>query len=186
MAKIKAKYTIRNAFGELLNERPYHEITVKEIVEKAGVTRQIFYYYFNSIIELLEFFEEETVDGILKDNKKVGNLSESYELFFKAMLDRKNLILNLNYSESKGVLRDALERMARHLYSRILTNAFDRTKISNREREFLTGYYTYGFASVLYEWVQKGMNQDYGYIVKNLTVLIDDSLPDVVRKFEEL
>ena len=186
MAKVKAKDAIRISFGEILNEKPYHQITVKEIVMEAGVTRQIFYYYFSSMIELLEYFEDGTVDIILKEKKKMKKLSDAYDLFFRVMIEKSNLIKNLNYSESKGVLRDALERMAKHLYSRILTDVFDKTRVSNRDREFLIGYYTYGFASILYEWVQKGMDPNYQYLVKNLSALVDDSLPEVVKRFEEL
>lgn len=45
---------IINAFWQLLDEKPYNKITVKNIVERCQVNRNTFYYHFHDIPELLE------------------------------------------------------------------------------------------------------------------------------------
>ena len=43
-----AKERIEQAFWELLEEKPFHSITVKDLIKHAGVNRNTFYYHFES------------------------------------------------------------------------------------------------------------------------------------------
>ena len=49
-----AKEVIVEAFLQLLHERSFKELSVKEIVHKAGVSRSTFYLHFTDTFELLE------------------------------------------------------------------------------------------------------------------------------------
>ena len=40
---------IKESFIKLLNDKPLHQITVKDIVEDCGVNRNTFYYHFTDI-----------------------------------------------------------------------------------------------------------------------------------------
>ena len=52
---------IVDAFVSLLNEHPLDKITVKNIIDKCGVNRSTFYYYFEDIYDLInKIFEYET------------------------------------------------------------------------------------------------------------------------------
>ena len=55
------KKAIIDAFTELIGERPFDKITVKDIVTRCGVNRNTFYYYFEDIYALVdELFQLET------------------------------------------------------------------------------------------------------------------------------
>ena len=61
------KKAIIDAFIELIGERPFDKITVKDIVTRCGVNRNTFYYYFEDIYALVdELFKIET-QNILGD-----------------------------------------------------------------------------------------------------------------------
>ena len=185
MARLRAKEAIRIAFGKILKEKPYHQITVKDIADEAKVTRQIFYYYFKNMIELLEFYAEEEAKVLLEEKKKEKTLEEAYVLFFKIMKEKKDLINNLNNPEASGILRKTLEQMSKSLFTRILSKKFDGTRISDKDREFLINYFKLSFAAILYEWVEKGMEEDEKYLIKNLTLIINKGLDDLVDRFED-
>ena len=46
------------SFLKLLNERPLHKITVKDIVEDCGINRNSFYYHFEDLPALVEAIVE--------------------------------------------------------------------------------------------------------------------------------
>lgn len=50
---IQTKKIIKNAFWELLEEKPYNKITVRDIVNRCCVNRNTFYYYFQDIPTLM-------------------------------------------------------------------------------------------------------------------------------------
>ena len=58
---VRTKQAIRQAFIELLNERPLDKISVKDIAERSTVNRNTFYYYYADIYALVEeIFQTET------------------------------------------------------------------------------------------------------------------------------
>lgn len=57
---LRTKNAIRRSFIELLAERPFDKISVRDIAERSEVTRNTFYYYYTDIYALAEdVFESE-------------------------------------------------------------------------------------------------------------------------------
>lgn len=65
-----AKIAIRDSFINLLNEKNYNEISVKEIINTSFINKSTFYKYFNGKQDLLTYIEEELLEGLspLLDN----------------------------------------------------------------------------------------------------------------------
>lgn len=182
--KIKAKEAIRISFEKLLKEKEYYKISVKEIAENANVTRQIFYYYFKNISELLNYYAEVEIQNLLKEKRKTKTLSDAYIVFFNELTEMKDIIKNLTHQESLGVLRNAFEIMSRSLHSRILTPIFEKENLSVKSINLLLDYYKFGLASSVYKWVNEGMEENPKEIVKNLSLLVEDNIIDIIKKFK--
>lgn len=61
---IKTRNEITEAFLLLLAEKPIRSITVKEIADKADITRATFYSHYSDIYDLLESTRAEAVDHV--------------------------------------------------------------------------------------------------------------------------
>ena len=55
----KAEHAIADAYIELLEEHPFDEIRVHEIIERAGVGKSTFYRHFDSASAVLEKIEDD-------------------------------------------------------------------------------------------------------------------------------
>ena len=66
----RTKTAIIEAFQELLEETPINKITVKSIVERCGINRNTFYYYFDGIPDLVEYHLTSMADQILNSFAK--------------------------------------------------------------------------------------------------------------------
>ena len=55
---------IKEAFVELLGEKPLSRITVKDIVERCGINRNSFYYHFRDIPSLIEEIVTEEAEEL--------------------------------------------------------------------------------------------------------------------------
>ncbi|ACZ00698.1 TetR/AcrR family transcriptional regulator [Streptobacillus moniliformis] len=183
--KIKAKDLIRNAFAKTLKVKPYYRITVKELTEETGVTRQIFYYYFKNMTELLKYYFEVEIQEILKVKRKFNNFEEAYILFFKSIAERKDVLININQCESCGLLRESFEVMSKRLFELLFTDTLVNNNVKEKDKDFLLNYYKVAFASVAYEWLNNGMKEEIKYLVKNLSILIDQSLMPTLKRFED-
>lgn len=54
-----AKENIIIAFWEIYREKSINKITIKELMDKAGYHRSVFYTYFKDIYDLLEQEQED-------------------------------------------------------------------------------------------------------------------------------
>ncbi|RIJ66974.1 TetR/AcrR family transcriptional regulator [Rummeliibacillus sp. POC4] len=63
---IRSKKMIRYAFIELALEKEFEKITVKNIVEKAGISRGTFYAHYADIYAVIDEIENETMGNILE------------------------------------------------------------------------------------------------------------------------
>jgi len=61
------KSRINKAFMELLNEKPYSDITVTDIINKAGVARVSYYRNYSSISEIVENITDHMAEDFLTD-----------------------------------------------------------------------------------------------------------------------
>ena len=71
MAQKYTRNMIRNVFIEMLDERPFDEITVTDLVTRCEINRKTFYYYYQDLYAVLtEIFESEleTVLGGVKEH----------------------------------------------------------------------------------------------------------------------
>lgn len=56
---VKTKAEIKKAYFELLSEKHYESITVRDITERANINRGTFYLHFEDKYQVLEYYEEE-------------------------------------------------------------------------------------------------------------------------------
>ena len=62
-----AKARIENAFLDLLNEKPYLEITVTDIIKKAGVSRMSYYRNYSTVMDIVESITDRMADDFLDE-----------------------------------------------------------------------------------------------------------------------
>ena len=59
---IRSKKMIKEAFAQILNEKQnINKVTIKEIVERADISKSTFYAHFDNIDDLIEDFENEII-----------------------------------------------------------------------------------------------------------------------------
>ncbi|MGG4444665.1 TetR/AcrR family transcriptional regulator [Brevibacillus fortis] len=64
---------ILEAAGELFRNQGYVHTTVDAIIQKVGVAKGTFYYYFKSKEEILEAFVQSMVDTLYEQYKKIAD-----------------------------------------------------------------------------------------------------------------
>ncbi|KAF1084034.1 DNA-binding transcriptional repressor AcrR [Sporotomaculum syntrophicum] len=82
---IRTKRLIRNVFTELMEEKGFEGITVKELTTKADINRGTFYLHYKDKQDLLEQCEEQIINeinDILKIERQL-NLEETLNYYSK-------------------------------------------------------------------------------------------------------
>ncbi|MBQ7689530.1 MAG: TetR/AcrR family transcriptional regulator [Clostridia bacterium] len=104
----RSRHLIKQAFGELLNEKPLQKITVTDIVERANISRGTFYAHYLDVYDLyaavqnnmLEMLDEE-IDR-LGIERIIGDPSDAVRFGMQFLSENKNyfaLFIKSSYAE---------------------------------------------------------------------------------------
>lgn len=112
---VSAKEQIASAFLSLLEKKPLDKLTVTDIVQTSGVTRQSFYYHFQDIPALITFIVCRYTDDVGSRATQARDMRELVRIFFSPIWECPELIRRLTeakkypgtqilYSEVRGHL----------------------------------------------------------------------------------
>ncbi|MBB5326120.1 AcrR family transcriptional regulator [Anoxybacillus tepidamans] len=98
---IKSQEAIKNAVIELMAEKPFDDITIQEIADRANVNRGTIYLHYTDKYDLLDQLIEEHMDNLRQLCREASDLTfeegnyiwyeyfERHRLFFSTMLSSK-------------------------------------------------------------------------------------------------
>lgn len=152
----RSRHLIKQAFGELLNEKPLNKITVTDIVERANISRGTFYAHYldvydlytaiqNNIIETLDCgFEKLGIENIVVDPSEAVRLGMS---FLSENKHYFGLFMTSAYSET------LIERSLRRVEDKCIPLIHEMIAPDQQAMAHCFMTYTLGaYRSVLVQW----------------------------------
>lgn len=159
MANITKK-ALAASVSTLLNKKPLDKITIKDITDECGVTRNTFYYHFRDIYDLCSWIFIEQAEEILSTYSD----EESWECGFLAGLnylyDNKKMIYNVYVSVSKNELSRYLYRVSEKYALQLVKLQAKDMKVSDEAKKTTADFYINAFAGCLLQWVEEGMDTE--------------------------
>ena len=179
----RAEYTkmiIQDAFLDLLREKPFTQITVTELVKKAGINRTTFYKHYLDVPDLLKKTEDDLLSGLKTLVSERWASSADPEDVTTEVL---RLIRNdseryacLGSRNGDAALNSKLFRMIYEMFYPVLTQ--NHPSLSETERQMLYFYLSQGSGGVLLWWIQNGMREPPEEIAACLMALVRRTIAD--------
>ena len=152
-------YRLAEALESVCKRKALENITVSQIALEAGVTRQVFYRYFDDKFELASWIHyvhlyRSVKKAFEEDSRQVWRLTTKNWL---------NLI-----KENKAFYMNVFQSVSQKEFQRIIREFFiesykwqmeQRMKRELREEEFFVlRTYLFGAMEIIYEWIATGMS----------------------------
>lgn len=169
------KADIINAFWQLLEERPYNKITVRDIVERCQINRNTFYYHFHDIPELLESTIKMDVDHIIQTYSKFGSPIDCLVPIVEHTLKQKKAMLHIYRSVQRDIFQNQLERIMFHVVTQYVDTVTAELTLPPEDKNLLIQFYKCSLLGITLDWMDKGMNFDLLKAVTRITELLEDS-----------
>ena len=164
------KQMLALALTNLLNTTTLDNITVKDIVEQAGVSRQTFYYHFGDVYQLLDWTFQNVMKQLCDDP------TESWRDRILTAVEylRANRMLAMNVYHSLGVdyLGRSLEKAIRPLIAEELRMIARQFPVTEEDEEFAISFFTYGVMGTLIKWLNDGMPEQLDRVVNDIHRLL--------------
>lgn len=143
----KTELLIKQAFAELIKDKlELQYITVTELVKKAGITRSAFYTHYDSIYDLAQEIQDDTLDFLLEGTDDIKTIDDLYNYFDKVIIHLKE---NEKFYSMLLVSNESLLFTSKlvDIMNEKLTSFFSKTNISNPE--FTINFFANGCISLV-------------------------------------
>lgn len=158
-----------DALVELLSEKDFEYVTVKEICERAGVSRSTFYLHYRTVGDLLE----ECIEGIMHrflscfdglrpdfsdeiaagDPDALVTITPEFVVPYLSFV-RDNLPVFRAAVNRPQVMRTDL--MFQRLYKDVIDPVLARFGVADADRRYYALFHLNGIAAIVREWVEGG------------------------------
>lgn len=173
----RTKAAIIDAFWELLEEKPYSKITVKDIVNSCQINRNTFYYHFHDIPDLLEYTIKEDADSIIQNHSNLenGSLIDCLIPIIQYSINRKRAVLHIYHSIQREVFLEHLERITLYVVTQYIDAVITDKPINQKDKLLMVRFYKCFLVGITLDWLAARMSYDIIGSFHRLTELLPDS-----------
>lgn len=177
----KVKYRLADAMKSCMKKAPVEKITVKEITEECGVTRQTFYRNFQDKYDLINWYFDKL---LLKSFEHMGEGTTVYDGLVKKFeyLKEEHLFFAAAFrSDDQNSLKEHDFELILEFYSNLI---FQKTgRRPDAETSFLLEMYCRGSIYMTVKWLLGGMKFPPAQLAKQLVLGMPEKL---VQLFTDL
>lgn len=178
------KQALIDSFIELLNEKPFEKITVTDITDGCGVSRNTFYYYFEDIYALLDkLYSDEAM--------KLMNKAEASETWAEAFM-RATAFARENrkavYHIYKSVDHIRLEKYLDAVFYKEIIRLIEKEcqkegsrKLDDEEIRILAKFYAGATLGIFIGWLNNDMGYDLEKYIESLGSMLDKQMLSFLR-----
>lgn len=182
----RTKQLIKQSLIELMHEKPFKDITVKDITERADLNRGTFYLHYVDIYDLLSKIEDETLQAIeemMLDYRCKINMPSCYELLdelFSYIEDNRDLFEVLLHSQSEGIFLNKLQYLIKTMGLDLMNMIYKDT--SRPHYCYFLSFVLNGVLGVTEQWFNNGMDMSS----TEMATMIDHFIMDGISILSKL
>lgn len=181
----RTKDIIIDAFWQLLAEKPYNKITVKDIVDRCQINRNTFYYHFHDIPELLEDTVKRDTDEIIQSYSKFGSPMDCLTPLVQQSMKRKKAVLHIYRSEQREVFLNQLETITLFAVTQYIECVTADLSLPSDDKALFIRFFKCTLLGICLDWLDHGMNYDLLKYFTRLSELLSDSGKQAILKSAE-
>lgn len=178
----RTKTAIIDAFWQLLEEKSYSKITVKDIVDRCQINRNTFYYHFHDIPELLESTLIQDADLIIQSCARLDSPMDCLTPLMELCLSRKKALLHIYRSTQKEAFIHQFDRICLYTTTQYINKVTDGLQLVPEDKNLLIRFYKCTLVGLLLDWMDTGMNYDLLKGLGRVTELLGNSIMQALLK----
>lgn len=156
---VNMKLMIASVFVRLAKDNPVDKITVKNLAEACGISRQTFYYHFQDILNVMEWTVRQMIQTALRNSLCAESPEKSIEEFIRISVENQDLLERMLSSQWRTQIEHIfVDAMHSSLLELIRAKQPD-LDVTYQDLNLALNFYTYGTIGVVLEYCKNpGVN----------------------------
>lgn len=169
---------------EMLGSKSLGSLTITDIVKRCGVSRQSFYYYFDDIYDLIEWYFIQETEKALSEYSDIDSWQTGYIRIMRWAQKNKPLVMNTYRSIQREYIEVFMYRVLyRYIIKVVDTEARD-LRVTEEQRASIAQFYTLALNAISLEWIRNGMNDRPETVAENVSFMIEGDFRKALLKFQ--
>lgn len=162
---IVIKRVLASTLKEMAEKKSLSKITINDLTQACGVSRQTFYNNFKDIYDLVEWIYLKEVVTPIERGKIYDKWQDALTSIFQYISENHVFVLNTYRSFGKGFLEKVLRQEIELFLSNQVFKKIEVTKEEAKQVEFSYSFYTYALVGVGLDWIEKQMPESVEELV---------------------
>ncbi len=162
---------IEESFLKLLSQRPLSQITVKDIVEDCGISRNSFYYHFADLPALVEEIVGEKVRSLIQKHPTVSSVEECFDVIIELVMENKRAVYHIYNSVSRDVFERYLMDICQYIASSYVKAEFAEKSLGEEDLQALIRFHKCECFGAVIDWLNGGMKDDIAAYFRRVCAL---------------
>ncbi|WP_100066173.1 TetR/AcrR family transcriptional regulator [Miniphocaeibacter massiliensis] len=168
-------------FLELLKYNPVSKITVTDLINNSGLSRQTFYRYFENIDDLIYSIHTKYISISLELCDKISIYDTLSKLYLDLMMEHQSFYKKIISLDCKNSFTHLYIKKTKENYIEYIFKDTENTITNDPELMLLLDFYTFGTCCLIFKWL-KSENPCSSEVMAKV---IYESIPDKLNKFIE-
>ncbi|MFD1417585.1 TetR/AcrR family transcriptional regulator [Companilactobacillus keshanensis] len=177
------KVSLANALMSILQTKPFNKITVKNVVDECGLTRQTFYNHFGDMYELVEWTCLQAIKESLQDNSDYDHWQKGLYKLMLAIKKNSLLVNNMQRSQNRDILVKYIYKIINNYVITVVEKQSYGLNIAQDDKNFVAHFYSLAFMAIIVEWVKNGMKADPEEVSDKIGTLLKGNFRNDLQKY---
>ncbi len=172
---IDTKSMIADAFLQLSEKKSLDKITIKDIVEQCGISRQAFYYHFEDILGVIEWCIQLSMQQDFQQSLQCENPRDAIHIMISSTLKKREGIRHLYASQHKERIEEIFIDTFCSLFREFRTKKRIRKTFPTTSEDTTLRFWAHGLSGLLKDAVQS-TDCDAEFLCDEIYALVSSGL----------
>ena len=151
------KIVIMRVFEELLAFKQLDKITVKDITDKCGISRNTFYYHYQDIYQVFQAYIDYSLNEIFKFLQQEKEKDQDYicEKAVEYLENHRTIFENLLRSVKSEEVRKILDDGSSRFFRYVVDSVGEGINSEPEDREMICAMCQHAVQGIMYEWLSR-------------------------------
>ena len=174
---VDTKMMIASTLAQMAQKRPIDKITVKDLVEQCGISRQTFYYHFQDMLDVMEWSVRQMVQHVLQDGMQAETPQKVIQAFIHIAVENSDSILRLQASRHRVQVESIFVDATRSSIQQMIYKKKPQMFANYPDLEVTLNFYAYGIAGIIFECCKHTNDIDEERLAEQLYQLLSCGTP---------
>ena len=184
MSKLTQK-AMAQALTTLLKTRTLDKITIRDITDTCGLTRNTFYYHFHDVYDLLGWLFEEKTQEIMRRYETDADWEGGLEEILQYLYANRRMMMHIHESISFDLLFRFVNDVMFHHAEVIMRREADERGLSEDAIGIAASFYVNAAVGDVIQWISVGMDRTPEHMAQVYNTMFQGTIESVLKSASE-